>query len=331
MNRRKTAIFGAAAMISLGASATAARAWDSEETYKSLQNAVSKIPVIGSSLPAGLSAAIKPTHSYLTEEAIGLAQGTFPELATPANRKALLDGANSEYHELPNTVGNVSGKALRPYYVKLASDYGIDPEALRLKHFGTNEGSNDMPGWWQEALAAKRAGNERKAFYFVGVLLHNIEDMGVPAHSHKLKHQGNLTEFDAVEAVATFTPYDFATLSSTSYPDGMTGPSLTFPFVPTVIMNPLTRPTITRSDPKFPDPSRYYDYSAGWTRADAPGYTSVKLSFLTSPFDTWKKRIQLIADRRTRTARVCEWTLRSACATLRTTTSGGRPPIRIFR
>ena len=297
-------VAGLAASLAL---ALPASAWDSEETYKSIQSTVSKLPGPLGSLPGGLVASIKPTHSSLTEEALGNVAGTYPEVKVPANRQALLDGANAEMHELPNTEGTFR-KTLRPYYVSLNARYGIDTERLRVLHGGTNEGCTDMPGWWREAEAAFAAGNPKRAFFFTGILLHMIQDMGVPAHAHKLKHQGNATEFDTVEAVATFTPYDLKLLSTYQFENGVT-----FGFPPTVSYSAISFPVAGRTDPRLPSPAGYYDWAASWTRTDVPSYTSVKTTFLFSPYGTWKDRIQLIANRRLRSMKASEWALASAC------------------
>lgn len=62
------------------------------------------------------------THSYFTEWGIRRLREQFPELAK--YEKIIVQGANSELHELP-----VSGFA-----------YGIDLNAKRIEHGGTNEG-----------------------------------------------------------------------------------------------------------------------------------------------------------------------------------------------
>ncbi|MGD9914126.1 MAG: hypothetical protein AB7S80_08590 [Rhizobiaceae bacterium] len=62
-----------------------------------------------------LTEIVHPTHSYLTEYAIDRLRGDFPELQR--YRKALIDGANQELHELP-----VEGVL-----------YGIDLDARRIQ------------------------------------------------------------------------------------------------------------------------------------------------------------------------------------------------------
>ena len=45
----------------------------------------------------------------------------------------------------------------------------------------------------------------QRAYFLVGIILHMIEDMGVPAHAHKIYHQGNATEFDNFEFMSLST------------------------------------------------------------------------------------------------------------------------------
>jgi hypothetical protein len=124
---------------------------------------------------------VHPTHSYLTESGIDALAAQYPELQ--AFRAQIIEGANTELHELP-----VSGTA-----------YGLDLEAKRVEHRGTNEGSDDVAGWWADAAAAYGAGNREQAYFLVGVMLHMIEDMGVPAHANRIYHQGTPSEFDNFE------------------------------------------------------------------------------------------------------------------------------------
>src|SRR5438093_915937 len=68
---------------------------------------------------------IIPTHTFMTDNAIQAVGRIFPEANT--FRQALIDGANAEMHELPNTVNHVpiaSGGKLTPLYVRLNADYG---------------------------------------------------------------------------------------------------------------------------------------------------------------------------------------------------------------
>jgi len=209
-----------------------------------------------------LTPIIHPTHSYLTEYAIDQIREEYPVL--DEYRDILIEGANAELHELP-----VEG-------VK----YGIDLEAKRRQHNGTNAGSDDVPGWWQEALGAHRAGNDEQAYFYLGVVLHMIEDMGVPAHANGIYHQGNLTEFDNFEAMALqrWDP-DFS--------------------------------SINRADPQYGSPADYYAVSQDWAAADAPDYRDTD-TFSKTWLTASDEEEDLVRARQSRTATVVMWALRRA-------------------
>jgi len=201
-----------------------------------------------------------PTHSYLTEWAISHVK--MPEVSQFAAQ--LIEGANEELHELP-----VKG-----------TKYGIDLDAKRIAHKGTNAGTDDIEGWWHDSLAAYRAGDKRQAYFLVGIMLHMVEDMGVPAHANGVYHQGNLTEFDNFElmALSNWKP-DFA--------------------------------HINKTDPGYTDPSAYYVFSKSWTQADAPGYKDRSGFSKTWTFASQTERA-LLRNREGRTATVAAWALQGA-------------------
>jgi hypothetical protein len=208
-----------------------------------------------------LTRIVHPTHSYLTEFAIDELADAYPELREFGD--ILIEGANSELHELP-----VEGTA-----------YGIDLEAKRRAHRGTNAGSDDVAGWWADARAAYRAGNKQQAYYYAGVILHMVQDMGVPAHANGVYHQGTISEFDNFEAMAALSwKPDFS--------------------------------RVDRDDPGFADPSGYYRFSQDWAATDAPDYRdpdSFSKTWLTADDD----ERQLLSDRQARTATLSMWTLRA--------------------
>ena len=212
-----------------------------------------------------LTAIIHPTHSYLTEYALDRLQKANPELAK--FRQVIIDGANQELHELPVT----------------GTLYGVDLNAKRVEHKGTNAGSDDVPGWWADAAAAYKAGDKQKAYFYTGIMLHMIEDMGVPAHANGVYHQGNLTEFDNFEFMA-LQKWD---------PDF---------------------PDVNRTDPGFADPSRYYRFSQQWTQADAPGYHD-RNSFAKTWLTASPAEKALVRNRQGRTATLAFWALRAAVKT----------------
>lgn len=205
---------------------------------------------------------LHPTHSYLTEFAIDALAGQYPEVKAFAAQ--LIEGANTELHELP-----VRGTA-----------YGLDLEAKRAEHRGTNEGSDDVAGWWADAAAARAAGETQQAYFLVGVMLHMIEDMGVPAHANLLYHQGSPTEFDN---------FEFMALSNWK-------PSFA---------------AINKADPGYDEPWRYYAFSQAWTREDAPGYLDTD-SFSKFWITASDAEQDLLSNRQGRTAMVVQWALASA-------------------
>jgi hypothetical protein len=204
----------------------------------------------------------RPTHSLMTEWAINKLQASNPEVQQ--YRAQLIEGANEELHEL-----TVSGQK-----------HGIDLDAKRKQHRGTNEGCDDIQGWWQDSLAAYKQGNKAQAYYLLGIMLHMIQDMGVPAHAHKVIHQGNATEFDNFEYMA---------LSN-------------------------WRPSFPKTAPKDPghaEPWKYYAVSKNWTLRDAPSYKSrdqfSKTWLLASQADR-----DLLTKRQAGTCYVTMWALQSA-------------------
>lgn len=209
-----------------------------------------------------LAKIIHPTHSYLTEYAIDQLAAKYPELEQ--YRDTIIEGANQEMHELPVT----------------GTLYGIDLNAARIKHKGTNAGSDDMPGWWADALAAYTAGNKPQSYFLTGIMLHMIEDMGVPAHANGVYHQGDLTEFDNFELMALqkYDP-DFA--------------------------------DVNRKDPGYAEPWRYYRFSQAWTQADAPDYHD-RSSFAKTWFTATAAQKALVRNRQARTATVAMWALNAA-------------------
>ncbi|MEO8758355.1 MAG: hypothetical protein ABI398_11475 [Devosia sp.] len=213
-----------------------------------------------------LTPIVHPTHSYLTEYAIDRLQAKFPELKR--YRAVIIEGANQELHELP-----VKG-----------SLHGIDLDKKRVEHKGTNAGSDDVPGWWHDTAAAYTSGDKELAYFEIGIMLHMIEDMGVPAHANGVIHQGTLTEFDNFEAMALqkWDP-DFA--------------------------------DVDRKDPAYPDPSKYYRFSQDWTHNDAPGYHD-RNSFAKTWITASAAEKALVRNRQGRTATVAFWALQAAMTAL---------------
>lgn len=223
--------------------------------------------------PAIIGAVERPTHMLITSWAIDQLTAQFPELNT--YRGDIVDGANgTELHELP----------LKAADLEVGKKYGLDLEAKRKEHKGTNAGTDDIVGWWNESLAAFRAGQKPRGYFVLGIMLHMIEDMGVPSHARGIYHQapspGEPLQFDNFEMMG--------------------------------FMN--WKPAfdnINKSDPQYSEPWRYYQLSQDWTNQDTPAnYTRDGFS-KTWTFASAAER-RLLTNRQGRTCHVVMWTLRSA-------------------
>jgi hypothetical protein len=201
------------------------------------------------------------THSRFPEFAIDRLRASFPELVT--FQAQIIEGANQELHEL-----KVGG-----------TKYGLDLNAKRIEHMGTNEGCDDMQGWWRDCLEAYRAGRKEQAYFILGIMLHMTADMGVPAHANLVHHQGNATEFDNFEFIA--------------------------------LWNWKPRFHINRADPEYDEPWKYYEFSRSWTQADAPGYNN-RSTFSKTWLLAKQSERDLVSDRQGRTCFVTMWVIQSA-------------------
>jgi hypothetical protein len=203
------------------------------------------------------------THSYLTEYAIDRLRWRFPELQT--YRALLVDGANRELHELP------------------LSD--PEEEALRVEAEGTNWGASHPERTWRRARAWYAAGDRARAYWYLGMVLHWVEDMGVPAHALHVVHQGTFAERDGFEVLA---------LQSWS-------PSFN---------------AVNRWNPRYGAPSDYVAFSGAWAAQDFaetwPGRAYTRTFFPTVWLFTSRAQAQFVRNRQGRTAVVTEWALESA-------------------
>lgn len=222
-----------------------------------------------------------PMHTQFTVLAhSALADKYRTEIVVDSNVKpALIDGCLTEMHELH----------AHDLDRKTGAKYGLDVEKLRMDHKGTNAGCNDIAGWWTDALAAYRAGRKTQAYYLVGIMLHMVQDMGVPAHANRVEHQGNPREFDNFEinAAAHLSFLNFRGAQDTR--------------------------RINKTDPNFAEPWKYYAFSESWTKEDAPGYNN-RDSFpkFRLPFFFTKSDEELMKNRQIRTWAVTTWALDSA-------------------
>ena len=203
------------------------------------------------------------THSYLTEHALDSLAWEYPNLVT--YRSEVVTGANLELHELP---------------VK-------DPEQekLRVEAGGTNGGCEHPEVYWQHAQERWRAGDEAKAYWFVGILLHFVEDLGVPAHALGVWHQSSPSTWDHFELLA-FQQW------SPSYA------------------------SINESDPWYESPADYVAFSGDWTANDFhstyPGVTYTRTFFSKTWLFASSKEKAFLRDREGRTATIATWALDAA-------------------
>ena len=224
-----------------------------------------------------------PTHKRITSWAIDELRWQFPEL--DVYRGDIIDGANAtELHELE----------LKPDDRVIGKKYGLDLEKKRKEHQGSNAGTGDIDGWWTDATEAFRAGNKHRGYFILGIMLHMIEDMGVPAHAHEIYHQApSLSDplvFDNFEWMAFFNwkpAFD----------------------------------KINKSDPGHREPWRYYRLSQNWTLEDSPGYSRDGFSKMWTGASESEQ--QLLRNRQGRTCHVVMWTLRSASLAIQQIESAG--------
>ena len=130
-------------------------------------------------------------------------------------------------------------------------------------------------------------------------MIHMIEDMGVPAHANKVYHQGNVTEFDN---------FEFLALSN---------------------WKPNFQ-NINKQDPEFSEPWRYYDFSQGWTHADAPNYNS-RSSFSKFWQTASASEKMLLSNRQGRISYVVMWALNSATKAFRKPNQASANPSNPFK
>ena len=203
------------------------------------------------------------THSYLTEYAIAQVGRSYPEVL--AYQTELVTGANTEVHELPT-----------------GSD---DLEMLRMDVEGTNGACKHPERLWARADGDYKANLKPRAFFLLGLLLHYVEDLGVPAHALGVEHQGTWSQMDNFEMMATMK----------------WSPDYT---------------TVNRGNPYLATPDAYAAFSADWARADFatafPGQTYTRTFFPKTWLFASKKYTSVVKQRQARTALAARWALDSA-------------------
>lgn len=202
------------------------------------------------------------THSYMAEYAIDSLKAAWPELQT--YRARIVDGANLELHELP------------------VSD--PEQEALRIEVGGTNWGADCPEVLWNRARAAYAAGDKGKAYWYVGIVLHYVSDMGAPAHALHVVHQGDFSQRDNFEVCA--------------------------------LQRWSPRWALNRVNPYYAQPQEYVLWSGDWARSDwyaaYPGRTYTLNFYPFYYFLMTTRQAALLKDRQGRSATACKWALESA-------------------
>lgn len=202
------------------------------------------------------------THSYMTEVAVDAVRSAYPEVET--FRAQLIDGSNRELHDLT---------------LKDARQ-----EALRIDVAGNNWGCAKPSVLLARARASYASGDKATAYWLAGILLHYVEDIGVPAHAFRVVHQASPSNWDQFE-----------------------------------VMNlqkwwPLYS-TLNRVDPGYADATLYVEWNAAWTRSDFaaafPGVAYTRTMFPMSWLWASSKHKTFVRERQGRTAMATTWALRS--------------------
>lgn len=214
------------------------------------------------------------THSYLTEYAIDALKGQYPELQT--YRAQIVDGANRELHEMPMTKGSAYSTA-------------SELEVLRVEAAGTNWAADHPERTWARAKNLYAAGNKAKAWFYTGIVLHWVEDMGVPSHAFHVIHQGTLTEKD-----------NFELLGLQKWAPDFSG--------------------MNRTNPGYAAPSDYVLFDGAWAASDFsstwPGVAYTRTFFSSSWLWASSKESTFVKRRQARVAYATTWALLAAAKTI---------------
>ncbi len=202
------------------------------------------------------------THSYMTEYALDQLQGTYPELKT--YRDTIVYASNREIHDAA------------------LSDATL--EQLRKNVGGNNWGCDHPEYVWGYAKYFYAKGDKYSAYWYLGWLMHYVEDAGVPAHAFHVYHQSSPSDWDNLEVQATQR------------------------------WNPAYG--LNKSNPAYSDPSSYVAFSATWATGDFtstyPGVTYYRTFFSTSPLWASSKEKTFISNRQGRTATAVKWAMQTA-------------------
>ena len=211
------------------------------------------------------------THSIMTNIAVRRLKSRYPILDT--YRRDLVRGANLELHE-----------------IKLKN---TSLERLRVQIGGSNEGLRYPDKLWGGIIYQYRKGDRKRAFLYLGILLHMIQDMGVPSHAWSIYHQ-------APHGTEVFNFDNFEAMTAINWKPDFGG--------------------FVRSNPNYTKPWEYYNLSRNWTRMDTRHWHGLNKSWNKSDRDnfakTWttasSKERRLASTRQAWTAKVTEWALHSA-------------------
>ncbi len=223
------------------------------------------------------------THEDITEFAFEVANDAEANLYI----EELVIGGNTEIHELPLTGDH-------------RTKFGIDMEAKRVWYDGKNWGVEKPERIWFDALTAYSNNNKILAYFYLGVLLHQVEDMGVPSHANHLYHQftpGDLSRWISLDILNFDNLEAFFALSATILPASIIQQS-------------------GRTDPHLASPADYFEYSRQWTLSDSSQYPGPDdFPFVLNPVDNITPAQLLWATQRyARTCTVTYWTLLRALA-----------------
>jgi len=244
-----------------------ARAWDSEELFNDW----------GAREKLGLPRDFESTHTRFTKWA--LRHVTQPEEMLREMRqheREILDGGNTEAHGLP-----LNAAAEK----KIRREYGIDLADVIARHLEKEEEPDAPADWWADSLGAYSAGDVKMAYYYLGVLLHMIQDIGLPSRANAAFHSRRMSDLDNFEYMAMFNW------------------KIAEPWKP-------LRDDVNKADPDYSSPASYYSFNYKWTLEDAPSYDNGRMPL------TWDKADEptkdLLFHRQARTAHANLWALESA-------------------
>ncbi len=145
---------------------------------------------------SGLLASFRPalafdetySHPYLTKLIVETWNKQSDIKLSPTAIEQIIAGSQAE--DMP------ASRSLNHFYNPL-SGAGLTVEGLKVGYptsewaVNKNEQAEPLFGGsftWPEALAAKQAGDEAKAYAALGHILHLLEDMGMPAHTRNDQH-----------------------------------------------------------------------------------------------------------------------------------------------